>query len=240
VLSLSWLSSIALLFATGPVAQAATNPMQAGARGRILRLPGSFLDPWLFDESSPPEAARPDIKAWAAGAEFTTEGPATQWTFYVERVGSQVEAGFWDDYESPADHNDGEWLAPSDGFGLITVGGNAGKEIAMTEESADVVLSFHVSGGLGIGFVTGQIDRWYAGNNLVSDIPIDTNCLPDSPSYERQASCSDDGKVRITPVVPMVDHNLGFDLTVREHAYLRLEGGLHSMLYGGIAAGGRW
>lgn len=232
------LSMLPLLtaLALSPAAEAAENPMQAGLRGRYMTLPGGFLDPYLFNDTGD----RPDVRAWAGGAEFTLANPSTQWTFYVERVTFLIDDGYWDDVEEPADHYDGQWIAPSNAFGLIAVGANAGKDIPMTDDTKDVWLDFSVSGGLGVGAVTGKLTRWRAGDNYTSDPVTDVTCLPDSMATDRKDSCGDDGEVSLPPVVPLVDLNLGFQVHFTENVYLRLEGGLHDMLFAGGALGGRW
>ncbi len=220
-----------------PVANAADVPMQVGARGRYMSIPGSFLNPYLFDRDVAP---RPKIRAYAAGLEYTLANPTTQWTFYAERISFMVDEGYWDDVEEPADHIDGEWIVPSQGFGLVAVGANAGKDIPITDTEKDVWVDFHVSGGLGLGIVTGDLTRWRAGDNYTEDPVIDVECLPDDPAYVRKDSCANDGTVKAPPVVPLLDLNLGFQFHFTENVYLRIEGGLHDMVYGGGALGGRF
>lgn len=233
---LSLLPLLATL-AMSPTAEAGQYPMQAGLRARTMSIPGAFLDPYLFNESNAP---RPTVRALAWGGEFTLANPATQWIFYVERIQLQVEEGYWDDVEEPADHFDGQWIDPSDGFGLVALGANAGKDIPITDDTKDVWLDFHISGGLGLGIPTGELVRWRAGVNYTSDPVTDETCLPDEMASVRKDTCGNDGTVNLPPVVPLLDFNLGFQTHFGENVYLRLEGGLHSMIYGGAALGGRF
>lgn len=223
--------------ALSPAAEAADYPMQAGLRARYMTIPDGFVDPYIYDE---PGAERPEIRAWAAGLEYTLANPTTQWIFYAERIVFLVDDGYWDDVEEPPDHIDGQWIAPSDAFGLVAVGANAGKDVPLTDDTKDVWVDFHVSGGLGLGVPTGELTRWRAGDNYTDDPVLDAECRPDDMATVRKDECGNDGTVNLPPVVPLVDLNLGFQFHFTENVYLRLEGGLHDMLYGGGALGGRF
>lgn len=230
-----------LLFAAlSSTAQAGANPMEVGLRGRYMTMPASILNPWLFPDAGEPGSDRPKTAAWAAGAEFTLANPATQWTFYLERIQFLMGDGFWDDVEDPADHLDGYWIEPTGAFGMIALGANAGKEVRITNEDKKVWLGFVVNGGLGLGITTGNLVHWRAGDSLISDPVADATCLPDSPAYDRHDDCGDDGNLNLPPVLPLLDLNLGLKLNFAEHGYVRLEGSFHDMFAFGGAAGGRF
>ena len=229
--------SALLMLSTMTAAQA--TPMEAGLRGRYLTLPDAWMNPWLVEES-PSGFARPQVNAWITGAEFTLNNPDARWTFYLERTGLRIDEGYWDDVDEPADPNDGHWVKPEGLLGLVTLGANVGQQWAITDKEKDVWLGFVLNGGLGAGILTGKLTRWTAGANLSSDPVLDEDCLPNSTADLRYTECGDDGEEPIPPVLPLIDLNLGFNLNITEHAYFRIEGGLHTFVYGGIAAGGRF
>lgn len=218
-------------------------PMQLGLRYRALSVPDGVIDAWAYDEDDPDEPApveRPKVHASAIGLEYSLVPPDSRWTFYVERLNNGTAAGYWDDVDDgEVDHLDGEWIAPSENFGLWTVGVNTGRDFALTDAAKPTWLALGLSGGLGISFVTGELTRWRVGYDYATEEVQDVDCLPTSPAFERYATCGDDGQVRIPSVVPMIDGNLGLIVNF-PYGYIRLEGGLHDMLYWGVAGGGRF
>lgn len=219
-------------------------PMEVGLRYRGMKVPEGILDIWAYDENDPQEPApaeRPQARAMAFGLEYSLRMPDSIWTFYVERVVSRTGAGYWDDVddEGAIDHLDGQWIVPSDDFGAVAFGADTARAFAVTNRDKPVWLGIDVGGGLGLAVVTGELTRWVVGYNLATVDVLDPTCLPDAPAYERVGSCGDDGTVRIPSVVPMVDINVGAKLNF-PYGYVRLEGGLHDMLYWGVAGGGRF
>ena len=213
-------------------------PMEVGVRGRWLTLPDSFLNAWVYPESA--GFQRPHIGGWAAGAEYNLHTPGARWTFYGELYRFTMQAGYWDDVEDDDLHDDGNWLDPDTALGMVAIGANVGQEIPITSDESNVWLGFDISGGLGIGLRTGNITKWYGGSNLIEDPVVDETCLPDSSAYDRKDSCDPDGFIKVPPVLPLLDFNLGLKIHMGEHAWLRLEGGLHDLFYAGGAAGGRF
>ena len=204
-------------------------PMELNLRSRYLTIPDSILDIWYFNSSDPGANPydRPHARGYAVGLEYVLKPDPTNWTFYAEYAGSTIKPGYWDDVEEPADHNDGEWIQPN-GFGLIVAGADYAHEI----KAADWV-SFVVGGGLGIVIVTGDLTEWTNGSVATGE----PDCSPNSAAYERYTTCASDGTKRVPGVLPMVDINAGVRFNLGDAATLRIEGGLHDMIYAGMAVG---
>lgn len=205
--------------------------MEFSFRTRLVSVPRSVLDVWYFDDTDVDWAyiePRPHISGVAAGFEFVLKGNSANGIFYLEFVDSQMTDGYWDDIEEPADHLDGDYLAPSAGMGLIAVGADYAYEahiVKIDDTEGRFGLSFLVGGGLGVGVLAGRLDRWG----------------PDSdgnPSYKRYLDGieSDAGK-DVPRVYPMVDVNTGLRFNIGNRAVFRVEGGLHTLLYYGATAG---
>lgn len=218
-------------------------PMELGLRFRSMSVPDSIVDVWAYDETDPdepPPVERPKVKGSAFGLEYSLVQPQTLWTFYFERFKSGVEDGYWDDVDDgEIDHYDGYWIAPTDNFGMFNLGVNTGRDFPLSSNQNPVFVSLHLSGGLGIGIVTGELTQWVVGNDTATVTVNDPDCLPASPAYERYETCGDDGSVRIPGVLPLIDGNLGLKLNF-PYGYVRLEGGLHDMFYWGASAGGHF
>jgi len=199
-------------------------------RARYLTVPSSVLDIWFFDndDDGANPFARPEVKAYAVGGEFVMKNKPANWIFYFEYVGNLMDEGYWDDVEQPAAHDDGDWVQPA-GMGLLVLGANYGHEIDATEW-----LSFLFGGGLGIGVVTGELTNWAPGSASSND---QETCLTESPAYYRKDYCAPDGAKRVPAVVPMVDISTSARFHFGDQANLRVDLGLHNMLYVGTAFG---
>ena len=205
--------------------------MEANLRLRYLSVPNSVMDLWFFDsdDAGANPLDRPKVRAYAVGAEWVVDSAPQTWIFYGEWIGLTTQPGYWDDVESsPADHSDGQWIEPN-GFGLFVLGANYGHGIRIREW-----LDFLVGGGLGLGFVTGEITVWRGGGN--ADL-ADATCLPTSAAYERQAVCGDDGPGRVPGLVPIADLTASARFHFADQATVRLDAGFHNVLYVGTAAG---
>ena len=205
--------------------------MQANIRVRYLSVPNSVMDLWFFDsdDAGANPLDRPNLRAYAVGAEWVIDKAPANWIFYGEWVGNATPAGYWDDVESsPADHSDGSWLEP-DAFGMVVLGANYGHGIPIREW-----LDFLFGGGLGLGFVTGEVTVWNGGGN--EDV-VDATCLRTSAAYERQAVCEDDGPARVPGLVPLVDLTASARFAFTDQATVRLDAGFHNVLYVGTAFG---
>ena len=102
-------------------------------------------------------------------------------------------------------------------------------------------LSFMFGAGIGVAIKTGNLTEWEPGepDGTANADNADQACGPDSPAYERalELGCANDGPVRIPPVLPILDVNLGVRFNINDHAGIRLEGGVHDLPYAGASVG---
>lgn len=236
---------LALAFSAGLAADdapAGRPPMEVGLRYRSLSVPDGVVDAWAYDndDADPAPVDRPKVRARAIGLEYSLVQPAGTWTFYVEQIKNLTAPGYWDDVDDgEIDHDDGQWIDGSD-LAIYGLGASTAKEIPISSNKNPAYVSFTAGGGLGIGLVTGSLQRWYPSQSITDETVID-NCVDDQDgvaAYDR-TGCESDGEVRIPTVVPLVDINLGLKLNF-PYGYLRLEGGVHDMLYWGAALGGHF
>lgn len=211
-----------------------------GLRYRRAVIPDGILDLFFFDQTDagahPYE--RPKVKANVVGLEYTLSlrpDGGTSFVFWGERMSFPFEAGYWDDAESPADHDDGDWLAPQKGLGLWNLGVNLAHEIRLSPTSAPVWVGLALGAGVGFGVGTGSITMWHPGYHPAT---VDPTCGPLDIAPERQSRCAPDGDVRLPGLVPVVDLTIGPVVHIAEHAMVRLDFGIHDLLYYGIAGGG--
>ena len=203
---------------------------EVNIRSRYLSVPNSLLDIWFFDNDSDGANPypRPKVRAYTVGAEFVTKKGPANWIFYLEYLGNLMQEGYWDDVERPAAHDDGDWIRP-DGIGMVVLGSNYGYSVDATDW-----WSFVFGGGVGLGVMTGELTRWGPGG---SQATRDGDCLPESPAYTRKDACPEDGSTDVPRVLPMVDVTVSSKFHFGDQASLRLDAGLHNMLYLGTAFG---
>jgi hypothetical protein len=206
-------------------------------RGRMLSVPASILDIWYFNEEEEgwalPDQGRPRAKGYALGLEYVIKGEAANGIFYFDYADSTMDEGYWDDREEPEDHDDGSYLRPSKNFGLVALGADFGYEVhfVRTEDTnGNFGLSLMPGAGLGVALVTGEIEEWTYCN------PGDEGCTAGEPAFQRLDEPAD-GPLAIPKVLPMVDINLSLRFNFADRAVLRIEGGLHSLIYYGAAFG---
>lgn len=200
-----------------------------GLRLRAVSVPKGLLDVWFFDDDDQDWAyiePRPRVRGTAFGLELGLRRPNSQGIFYAEFVDAGLADGYWDDVENPAEHLDGEYLAPSAGLGLVAFGLNYAAEIhaLRTEDTGGRFgASFLVGGGLGLGVLVGELDRWGPDNQ-------------GNPGYKRYLDGlpPDDDK-NLPRVFPMVDINVAVRADFGSRVLWQLEGGLHTMLYYGTS-----
>lgn len=211
--------------------------MEVNARGRYLWLPNSVLDIWYFrhNEAGSTAPERPNVAAYSMGLEFVIKDKQANGIFYLEYINSLIGEGYWDDVENPADNLDGSYIRP-EFFGLVTIGADYGYELHATNW-----LSFMFGGGLGVAIKTGDLIEWEPGEDPLNGDSdnTDPSCgTAPTPAYERvDQGCPDDGPLRVPPVLPMIDINIGLRFNFSDRASLRLEGGLHDLPYAGGAIG---
>ena len=212
--------------------------LEIGFRGRMVSVPGGVLDIAFENERGDtwplPGEGRPRITGYATGLAFLVKGEQANSIFYVEYIKSTMGAGYFDDRDSEGADNgnspiNGEYLEPSDSLGLVTLGANYAYEahVVRSERTRKRFgWSLLVGGGLGVGFRTGSVSRWTSEDGV--------------PAYRRyQAGEPPDGeKANVPPsVLPMVDINGGMRFTFGDRLSVRLEGGLHTLLYYGASVG---
>jgi len=220
-----------------PAATGRNFNMELGFRGRYLSVPDSILDIWFYDDDTAGYAysePRPQVHAYSVGIEFVVKSEVTEESnggsngiFYVQYIDNLMPDGYWDDREEPADHLDGDYIAPTDNLGIVALGANYAYELHMVKTmntNGNFGMSMVVGGGLGVGILIGELEYW----------------RPDAgtPSFERK----DDrdlleGNKPVPPVLPLVDINIGFRFNFGDRFVLRLEGGLQDMLYMGGSVG---
>jgi len=214
--------------------------MEINFRGRYMSVPDSIMDIWFFDkEDASNHLARPDIKGYTLGLEYGFRKDTANWILYFEYGGALMQEGYWDDRESPGEYTDGSYLEP-DRLGMLNFGGDYAYAL-----KAEDWLSFTFGGGLGVTMLTGQVLEWKPGNVEDQSELEDPLCTSgtlanpqNAPAYERHdAGCGNDGPVAIPKVLPLIDINIGVRFDINERANIRLEGGLHDMLYVGGATG---
>lgn len=207
--------------------------MEVNARGRYLFLPDSILDIW-YEKHQGESIERPQIAAYAIGLEYVIRDDQANGIFYLEYMPLLTQEGYWDDRDNPPVYTDGSFVDPQ-GFGIVAFGANYAYEIRATDW-----LSFMTGAGLGVGVKTGNLIEWEPGEpeGTPDGDNTDPDCLPTGTAYERyEGGCADDGPVRVPPVIPIVDVNVGVRFNFSDKASLRVEGGLHDLLYGGAALG---
>jgi hypothetical protein len=226
-------SSTATTTAPPPVDRDAL--MEVNLRYRYMSVPDAIIDIWFFDEddAGANPYARPGVRMYALGVEYVLKPRPSNWIFYYEYIGSSMEEGYWDDVEEPAQHDDGDWIQP-DRLGMHALGFNYAHEVDATDPTRDVWLSFLFGAGLGAGLVTGDMVTWHPGGND----NVTSGCRLEDPSYLRKDTCPADDRKRIPRVLPIVDLTASARLNFADRANVRLDLGLHDVLYVGTAVGG--
>lgn len=204
--------------------------MEVNFRGRYNFVPRSILSIWYFNSDDPGWADSRDsviIQGYSLGLEFVIKGDSANGIFYVEWIESLIKEGYWDDKEEPPNHLDGEYLVPTPNLGMLNFGADYAYEaffVRTSQTNGAFGLSFLVGGGLGVGFIIGDLERW-------------TN-VGGVPAFVRYDNGEDfDDYKDIPKVLPMVDINAGLRFNFADRVVLRIEGGLHTMIYGGAALG---
>ena len=214
--------------------------MEVNFRGRYMSVPDSILDIWYFNETDAggSHLPRPSIRAYSAGLEWVIRNDAQMGAFYFDYFGNLIEGGYWDDVEDPPDYLDGDWMEPSSNFGIIAFGVNYYYDMRLAKW-----FSIVVGAGLGGAYITGDLQQWDSHTvdsqcNVVDGDPDATGTWV--PAYTYREQCPDnapDDVYRIPSVVPILDVNAGVKFHINDRANIRIEGGLHDLLYVGGAAG---
>lgn len=201
--------------------------LELGVRARYVTLPTSILNSWFANEGDDGWAyvePRPKIRGTAVGAEVTLRGRPANGIFYVEFVDSAMAPGYWDDADE--DHLDGNFLVPSSGLGLITVGANSAYELRLVDldqTNGAIGFSLLAGGGLGLGVLVGGVERW-------------TEDAIGNPSYARYLAGEEpDSRNGVSRLYPLLDLNVGVRTSFGEMVSWRVEGGLHTLPYVGTS-----
>jgi hypothetical protein len=212
--------------------------MEVSFRGRYLSVPGSILDIWYFNETDDgwaiPNEKRPKVRGYGLGVEFVVKSKprdagigGANGIFYFDWLASTLQTGYWDDVEEPPDHLDGDYIDPDGNLGLAVIGADYAYEIHMVKTSqtdGNFGMSMLVGGGLGVAIKVGDLKRWG---------PADGKA-----GFERYHNNEEpDGDKRVPGVLPMVDITLGLRFNFADRAVLRIEGGVHDLLFMGGSLG---
>ena len=211
--------------------------MEVSFRTRMVSIPNSLLNIWFFPSDHEDWAAtghvRPKVNGYSLGLEFVVKGETANGIFWFDYIDSLMGEGYWDDVEEEVGfphgfHYDGDYLVPSKNLGLVSFGADYAYEvhIVRTEDTnGKFGMSFLVGGGLGVAFMVGEVRRW--GPDAAG-----------TPSYVRyDAGLADDGPKDMPRVYPMVDINASLRFNFVDRVVLRIEGGLHTLVYYGATLG---
>jgi len=203
--------------------------MEVGVRVRSMTIPRSILDTWYRDQDDPEWAyveGRPKVGGLAMGLEYVLRSNNQNGIFYLEYVDSAMKEGYWDDADDS--YVNGDFLRPSKGLGLIGFGADYAYEghiVTLDDTGGRFGMSMLVGGGLGVGVLAGSLDRWVYDDQ-------------GNPSYKRYLDgVEPDSTTGIPRVLPLVDVNAGLRFHLGDRAVVRVEGGLHTMLFWGVSAG---
>jgi hypothetical protein len=177
---------------------------------------------------------RPSVSAMSYGVELLAKFGRDSVIFYFDYADSEMPAGYWDDREDLGerdDTDDGDFLSPGPNFGAVVVGVNYQADVALVKSSRTrgaFGMDLTAGAGLGVILLVGEMKRW-------------EGQIAQTPSYEqvdRDAEPRPDSE--FGRLWPAVDVNLGLRFTFAERAVVRVEGGLHTLLYFGGSVGFRF
>ena len=204
---------------------------EISATYRTGSIPDSWLDSFF---SNGDDFTRPTIATQGFGLEWSSSKDNTSWMLYYEFIQNQTPAGYWDDLEDPLDRMDGVWIKPVD-LNLHTLGFQSNYAIGIPIEVEKLDVDVLFGGGLGIGLLTGSIERWH--NSVTEEAEAGT-CIMPGPAFLRVEACPDDpdGSALPIPVLPVVD--LSMSLRIRYDRFTsRFMFGIHNNPYFGVAVG---
>lgn len=207
---------------------------EVGMRARRMTLPKGVMNLWYHDANSPAwpldDEERPGVSGWSYGLEFTIQNQASNYVFWFDYLDSEMPEGYWDDVEDPPDPFDGDWIRPSNNVGMSMFGFDYTQDVALVKPKntkGAFGMSLIVGGGVGLGIITGEFDRWIQDDNVPSYELVSQGVPPNAPD-------------KVTRVFPILDLNLGVKFLFAERGFIRFEGGIHTLLFYGMSAGYRF
>ncbi len=220
---------------------------EVSLRARYMGLPKSFMDlwdtrakdeGWALSKDAAPDwdhpRDRPTIHGIAYGLEVAFRKGNGGGAVFFDWVDSNMKEGYWDDRDdnpAPEDFLDGDYLVPAKNLGIIMFGGDYQYEVPIVKPELTnnaFAMHFHVGTGAGLALMVGKLDRWVPGEN-------------DEPSFQLyDQGDAPNSEKKIPRVLPVVDLNVGLKFTFADRLVLRVEGGLHTLLYGGGSLGMRF
>lgn len=207
---------------------------EVNLRGRRMTMPRGILDVWFTPTDDLPKsvsdrlgdlAERPFVNGWAYGVELAFRDRQASGIVYFDWVESRMEGGYFDDPDE--EYDDGDLILPAPNLGIAMFGVNYAYDIPFvkTEKTKGIFgLGLTVGAGLGLGILVGQVERWEEADR--------------EPSYEKYLRGDPPNSEDSLPgFYPVVDFNIGLKMNFADRFHVRFEGGLHTMLYYGMAAG---
>jgi hypothetical protein len=232
---------------TTPSAQTATSPfdVEVGLRYRSLSVPNSLMAIWFTDASDDEWVRagedRPDISATSIGVEYILKWDMSNTIIYFDYISSRTIGGYWDDRDD--DWDDGSYVLPTDNLALLNLGADYLaniKLIKIEQTEGKFGLDLMLGGGLGVAFVTGDVRYWEQNEQSQTRSWRKYECYLTNPvdGVQTKGACSGVDTTplvqKIPRVLPMIDVIAALRFNIMDKTAIRLEGGLHDLLYLGI------
>lgn len=232
---------------TMPSAQTTASPfdVEVGLRYRSLSVPNSLMAIWFTDASDDEWVLagedRPDIHATSIGIEYVLKWDMSNTIIYFDYISSDTDGGYWDDRDD--DWRDGSYVLPTDNLALLNLGADYManiKLIKIEQTEGKFGLDLMLGGGLGIAYVTGDARYWEQNesSNLRSYQKYD--CYMNNPvdGVQTKGNCAGVDTTplvqKIPRVLPMIDVIAALRFNIMDKTAIRLEGGLHDLLFVGV------
>ena len=195
----------------------------------------SLPDGWLDSFFSNGDEERPTIKTESFGLEYARTKDKTTWVLYYEYIQNKTKSGYWDDLEEPLDRSDGVWIKPID-VNMHTLGFQSIFNINIPVPQDKVTVNALIGGGLGIGILTGSIERWHNGATEYAE--DNSGCVPFGDAIVREALCGNNPDVDglPIPVLPVLDLTTGVQVRYDRFS-TKIMFGLHNLPYVGFSLG---
>ena len=198
---------------------------------RSASLPDGWLDAYFSNENE----ARPILKTQNFGLEYARTKENTTWVLYYEFIQNKTLAGYWDDLEEPLDRSDGVWISP-EAVNMHTLGFQSIYNIRIPIPNDAFTIDALIGGGLGIGVLTGSIERWHNGTTDYATSNQNCDILEDAKVRSKECSNSPDVDGLPIPVLPVLDLSTGVQLRYAR-ATTKIMFGFHNLPYVGVSVG---